>query len=256
MKITILATIGLSILSVSSASASLLAYEGFDYADGTAINPNGTGGWGWSAGWADGDGSQLSYAVQNGVLTGNNTGGTSTLDTTTRIFNAPGGAITSGTVFFRFTGDFRTAVRLGASNSTGYLEFIQDGVPNEYIRVISDAAGGRANLGQGLVVSGAANTNIAYIYIGKYDFSTSRYTAWRFAENADLSTFDGTTGGTVINPSDLATTTHINQVTLLHRGGYIDNILVGTTAASIIPEPSAALLGGLGVLALLRRRRA
>ena len=37
----------------------------------------------------------------------------------------------------------------------------------------------------------------------------------------------------------------------------IDNIVIGTTIADIdaIPEPSAALLGGLGMLALLRRKR-
>ena len=29
----------------------------------------------------------------------------------------------------------------------------------------------------------------------------------------------------------------------------------GTNGISVIPEPSAALLGGLGLLALLRRRR-
>jgi len=37
-----------------------------------------------------------------------------------------------------------------------------------------------------------------------------------------------------------------------------DNLIIGTTMASVgaIPEPSAALLGGLGLLCLLRRRRA
>ena len=36
-----------------------------------------------------------------------------------------------------------------------------------------------------------------------------------------------------------------------------DNLVIGTTMADVdaIPEPSAALLGGLGMLALLRRRR-
>jgi hypothetical protein len=36
------------------------------------------------------------------------------------------------------------------------------------------------------------------------------------------------------------------------RAGFIDDVVVNAT---VIPEPSAALLGGLGLLALLRRRR-
>jgi hypothetical protein len=39
------------------------------------------------------------------------------------------------------------------------------------------------------------------------------------------------------------------------NGELIDAIRVGTTFADVIPEPSTALLGGLGMLALLRRRR-
>ncbi len=39
------------------------------------------------------------------------------------------------------------------------------------------------------------------------------------------------------------------------KNGRLDNIIVNGTV-SVIPEPRAALLGGLGMLALLRRRRA
>ncbi len=52
-----------------------------------------------------------------------------------------------------------------------------------------------------------------------------------------------------------------SQFTTLHIAGQqissIDEIRFGTTLASVgvIPEPSTALLGGLGFLALLRRRR-
>jgi MYXO-CTERM domain-containing protein len=37
--------------------------------------------------------------------------------------------------------------------------------------------------------------------------------------------------------------------------GAVDGTLVDNIQVSTIPEPSAALLGGLGLLALLRRRR-
>ena len=44
---------------------------------------------------------------------------------------------------------------------------------------------------------------------------------------------------------------------ILRAGAFYDEIRIGATAAAVgvIPEPSAALLGGLSVLALLRRRR-
>src|SRR5690606_28540834 len=35
-----------------------------------------------------------------------------------------------------------------------------------------------------------------------------------------------------------------------------DNISLDVSVVSVVPEPSAALLGGIGALALLRRRRA
>jgi hypothetical protein len=46
-----------------------------------------------------------------------------------------------------------------------------------------------------------------------------------------------------------------NRVTVgsLGREAYFQN---GSLQVIVIPEPSAALLGGLGMLALLRRRRA
>jgi hypothetical protein len=37
---------------------------------------------------------------------------------------------------------------------------------------------------------------------------------------------------------------------------YADNIVISGLATLAVPEPSAALLGGLGALLLLRRRRA
>ena len=42
------------------------------------------------------------------------------------------------------------------------------------------------------------------------------------------------------------------QGDILDKAAGLDNVAVSVTA---IPEPSAALLGGLGLLALLRRRR-
>ena len=64
-----------------------------------------------------------------------------------------------------------------------------------------------------------------------------------------------TTGAKTITAQDVAAGTNIHiRFWKVSDSGYpaIDNVSISTTP---VPEPSAALLGGLGMLALLRRRR-
>jgi hypothetical protein len=69
--------------------------------------------------------------------------------------------------------------------------------------------------------------------------STADLTITRDMGTAELRRFLFFTGGTV-------DTTDVVK---------LDSIKIGTTYLDVIPEPSAALLGGLGMLVLLRRRR-
>lgn len=90
--------------------------------------------------------------------------------------------------------------------------------------------------------------------------------------NAAADLFDLTTGGLSVDLSllgalavdqtitfrvsigdDSSSATALNAATNV-KGVYLDN--VGVSGFSFIPEPSAALLGGMGLLAILRRRRA
>lgn len=70
-----------------------------------------------------------------------------------------------------------------------------------------------------------------------------------------LSTFTMRNGGAEAINAFMVATSQIATATT----SYIDDIYIDTTGSNLIspvPEPSAALLGGLGMLALLRRRRA
>ena len=74
------------------------------------------------------------------------------------------------------------------------------------------------------------------------------------AGSPSLTTFTMRQGGTqAINAFMVAT----SQMTGGATTSYIDDIYIDTTGSNLtlVPEPSAALIGGLGMLTLLRRRR-
>lgn len=83
--------------------------------------------------------------------------------------------------------------------------------------------------------------------------------------NETIKLWLGTTGSPV-NVSGIADATitglELSAVNALRVNGgtnqTFDNLVIGTTMLDVdaVPEPSTALLGGLGMLALLRRRRA
>jgi hypothetical protein len=84
------------------------------------------------------------------------------------------------------------------------------------------------------------------------------------AGNSTVDLWVGATGSPVnVSGAALATATNMNLSDTRYfrfMGGdaqTLDNFVVGTTMFDVdaIPEPSSALLGGLGLLALLRRRR-
>jgi MYXO-CTERM domain-containing protein len=85
------------------------------------------------------------------------------------------------------------------------------------------------------------------------------------AANDVIDLWVGATGSPVdVSGAPMATTSdrNLEAVRVIRiMGGNdqtFDNLIIGTTMSDVdaVPEPSAALLGGLGLLALLRRRRA
>jgi hypothetical protein len=106
---------------------------------------------------------------------------------------------------------------------------------------------GNPNPTQSLGVSDTA----VHQFIVKFDLSASAggdsTTVW----------LDSTTetGGIVTSGLNLAWDT-LSLADYSDYAGSWDEIRFGTTFADVIPEPSAALLGSLGMLGLLRRRRA
>lgn len=100
----------------------------------------------------------------------------------------------------------------------------------------------------GLTIGATASLNLTLF--GAADYTTA---FWDSNHSFQLITADGITGDfTTISLTGLGVTTG--------QGAWsLDKDLVGvggyTATWTAVPEPSAALLGGLGVLALLRRRR-
>lgn len=132
--------------------------------------------------------------------------------------------------------------------------------------------------GQGTIPATDPTATITFLFDQTYDFDTVdiyQYTTTWGAQDVRLSTstdnvnFTSTTGiipigtGTAVGGSTQRFTI---DVTGLDSGQYVRLDLMNANSwimlsevdfnGTAIPEPSAALLGGLGLLALLRRRRA
>lgn len=106
---------------------------------------------------------------------------------------------------------------------------------------------------------GVTSNNATHLFLVRFDMSTTAasdsLTMW---VDPDLS------GGPGSDPSGGVSVTGLNLVAINNfrvgsgaGGNSFDEIRFGTTLADVgvIPEPGSALLGGLGLMALLRRRR-
>jgi PEP-CTERM motif len=157
-----------------------------------------------------------------------------------------------------FTGDYR-ALEL---HNGGFV----DGTHREFqLGVHSGDFNSTTNYGVRLnnsnttrAVLGTNNAGVN-LFVAKFVFSTTTnadsVTVW---QNPDLNGSGDLTGGTTLTGFDMA----FDRISVAAFSGPAtswDEIRIGTSVDDIrllvVPEPSAALLGGLGLLALLRRRR-
>lgn len=142
------------------------------------------------------------------------------LITTTGIINLNGGV---------FNGLTFTSFRLGRDNGNG----------------IFNISAGTANIGVAPIIDRNAGNSANGTGTSYFNFTTGS------TGTLAITGYDATSYETLFNNGDLRYGGSVGTA-----GTFGDFFEVNGNTLSVIPEPSAALLGGFGVLALLRRRRA
>lgn len=234
--------------SVASSQAAVLWSDNFSgYADGGlrhagdgGAGASGTPGWGANS-WFGGDGN---VNVTTGVVNGDG----NARHGLTQTFAATVGA--TGTIWLSFDWGHNSENTTG---TYGGLTFIGAGE-----RAL---IGNTWNASTWAVTNGGANT--APTSIGMKT-AVAKLTLGAGATGT-IDLWVGATGSPVdVSGAAMVTGTglELGDVNLIRIMGNnaqtFDNLVIATTMLDVdaIPEPSAALLGGLGMLALLRRRRA
>jgi hypothetical protein len=243
-------------------NAAPVASEDFTYPDGDLAGNN--GGSGWGAAWATLSGPQATVASGAATFTFASTGAFVASENS-RALPATIGAGT--TTWIRFDGGMSTSPSVsdsfgGISLYAGTQEraligkdwpgndiwaikgYNSANVTTKYDSTIP-LTGGMADVWVKIVNGAGANDDTMSLWVNPADFSSE----------AALGTALGTLSGRDLNFDTIrlrggsATSGHTATWTY-------DDLKITNDFASMIPEPSSALLGGLGVLALLRRRRA
>lgn len=245
MKLNYLVPIAFAILAPMSLSEGAIFFtETFSYPDGSlSTNPD----------WSTHSGTAGQIQVTAGTISLNDV---DSEDVNRQI----GATITSGTIFAGF--DFAvTAVVPAAGGDYEYFAHFGNGTTNFTSRMDITAAVGAGDFTVGIAGgSGTADATwatdltfgVTYRAIIGYDRDTGLSSVW-------------------IDPVDASSTSIVSAADTKDVTGFyfrqsgssvnetitIDNLIVSTTfpEALAIPEPSLALLGGLGLLGLVRRRR-
>jgi hypothetical protein len=234
------------IASAAVSQAAIIIQENFDYGNG-GLNGQ-TGGSGWSShSWF-----QTTTNVSGGVAGG---GGDSSAR---HNFNTSLG--TTGTIWVRF--DWGNSVAPQENGSYGGLTFYQtqaDLDVNERFLIGNTWPGSGHDVWR-MTNSGATtilNHSGMKSGLAKLDLAAGTASLWVRATGTTIDvsdTPDATSSGLAL--------TNLGGIRINGSSGNsasqsFDNLIIGTTLLDVnaIPEPSAALLGGLGLLALLRRRR-
>lgn len=236
-------SVALLLGSSTLSQAVIIISDDFSYGDGSLDQKN--GGTGFSGAWAT---SALNVA--NGVATGN-------ADARRDFIGNEFG--NTGTIWLSF--DFGFSAAPGENASYGGLTFYTNGFENFLIGNTWPGSNHDKWGMNGVTVSSESlvgmKTAVARIQLGTG--ATSIVDLWV-----------GMTGSPVdVSGPALLTSTgrDLDGVNGIRVNGVdfgngtnqsFDNLIIATTMAEInaVPEPGAALLGGFGLLALLRRRRA
>jgi autotransporter-associated beta strand protein len=196
-----------------------------------------------------------SYAVESGTVSGilggsgalsKSTTGTVTISNTQTYSGAT--TVSAGTLYVTGTLS-NSAVTVQADGTIGRNGATTGGLGNG----LTIQAGGKLDLTGATL--GADSAAILGITSGNLTLGNLAFTdliGWDYT-NAALGTYELIDGGFTV---DFGSTAYTNPMNAFSFGnGKFGYFTSGSLNAVIIPEPSVALLGGLGLLALLRRRR-
>jgi MYXO-CTERM domain-containing protein len=241
-------------------SAAIIAYDTFTgYTDGQ-LNGQGQG-LGWSSNWS----GSTSYTVSNSVgLSPGSGGGASTGSTTgwqtiNRSFTST--LPTDGSVYFGYLlqqqGNFQGGgLQINSAGSAPRAwGAVWNGYTTSWLMGYSenDSSWGAAD-------TYVARSNATTFFVLRLDLnSAGQDRVSLFVNPADEAALAGTPSASRLFTNNFAPPTGLSfDINNTVPGTLLDEVRVGTAAADMftaIPEPGAAFLGSLGLLALLRRRR-
>jgi hypothetical protein len=251
-------------LSAGLSNAALIAYDGFDYGSPGGDLTGKNGGTGWSGAYTTASNSTV-YTTTGLTYTGltttggavNTSDGSGLTTTSFRGFNA----ISSGEMWISFLAQRNT----GASGSTfaGVSFYNSGGTDNgangefgiansagDVWRIVDPSTGGTSTTTTVSITE--ATTFLLVAQVIWSDVGDETVNLW---VNPAIGGTLGTANATQSMPMSNIDKVRIAGATAVDY--TFDEVRIGTTFASVtVPEPSTALLGGLGLLALLRRRRA
>lgn len=261
---------GVAVFSVAS-QAQQLFYEPFSYLDGALTNVA-AGTWNWHSG----SGGALTLNVVSGQAFIDQGDTSSGRDDYNRLLGTTFDPATDNTtkLYAGFSVRFTALpVNAGTSINGSYFAHFKSSAPNEFYSRIGASAGVTANtlrvaVGNESGFSSAAptyfaqdlNLNTTYLVVARLDLATDQTTLWIDPLSESSTSVTATDGITysvgAINAYALRQGTSGSSPNFGAPGDlYIDSLRVGTSFASVIPEPSSIALLVLGGLLLLRRRQ-
>ena len=262
------AAIGLGL--AGNASAVLLAYEGFDYTVGENFSGK-SGGTGWVTASSWDASNSFRMKINNGGLSylglsvaGNalNNSTTSSVRAQRSFANAP----TSGSVFFSFlvNGDENTTGRYGANlrpadDTSGPGAVGQSGSQSLNGTAGFDFRADQTELGFNGSNIGGTSIDGTNLLVVQYNYDTNEANYWANPTSLGGAAPAATVSGIgFTDPTKTIEEFFFGYQDTNSTSAIFDELRVGTTFASVtpVPEPSAAVLMGLGAaLVGFRRNR-
>lgn len=234
--------VGLMVMSLAgAASAALITSDSFSYADGLTTNVSG-GFWSRFSGTAD------NSFVAGGALEINQARADD-------VWTSLGGTYSSGSIYISF--DLNVSTAPTAAGTYALLLAANSSTFRDRLYLTGGVAGVSYNLGIGNTSAGATwgsalNLGQTYSIFMRSDLDTDTTYLWVDPVN-ESSTYVSVTQASTANALYFGARQAAGEGVMT-----VDNLMIGTTFADVIPEPTTAALFGVavGVLALMRKRTA